>query len=165
MAKVANYGPNGTAVAGVSSITLPIAPLNFDADFGVVQDEPGKVVMTDVTSPVGRPALVRIATRERANIYAGSNLDPGVYLPVRSGTDKLVEVTMVVEVTDPADPSYLKLFPVRLAVTSTLPRYADVDMVALEKVLLTRAIAAMAAQGASTLDTGLAATSRGVLTK
>lgn len=164
MARTVSYGPNGTAVSGVSSVTFPVAPLNFAADFRKLSEGPGLVVYTDVTSPQDQPSTLRIAQSSRSNVYAGTSIDPSVFLPTKQGTDTIVEIREVWSESDSTDSTYLRMFPVRLALTLTTPNANQVSIASIER-LVARAIAALAAQGKDTLDEGVSALLHGVVQK
>lgn len=161
MTRSVSYGPNGTAVPDVTALTLALPPLNFDADFQVIEEGPGKVVMTDVTSPRTQPSTIRIAQQSRPNVYAGTTIDPAVFLPIKKGTDTVIELREVWSETDTEDSSYLRLFPVRVAITATFP---DADQITAAAVArsVARVVAALAAQGDDDLIAGIEALLRGV---
>lgn len=164
MAKVLTTGPNGTAIGGLATLTLAVPPLNYDADFRALESVPGKLVMTDITSPQDQPSTIRLAQTSRPNIYAGTSIDPSAFLASRKGVDTIVEAKEVWSITDAADPSFLQLMPARAAITLTLPVSslvtADVVM-----GLVGRAVAALFAQGDATHDDGIDALLHGVLSR
>lgn len=147
LTKQINMGPNGTAVSGLTALTdLAISPLNYDADFRVLEEGPSRVVMTDVTSPIDQPSTLRIAQTSRANIYAGTDIDPSAFLATRKGSDTIVEFREVWEETDSVDATYRALIPVRCAITLTLPVSASVTP-GMVQDLITRTFSALYEQG------------------
>lgn len=164
MAKVLSYGPNDTPVEGVTNLTLTVPPLNFDADFRTLEDEPGRWVAIDVTSPQDQPSTLRIAQQSRPNVYAGTSIDPSVFLPTKKGLDTIIEIREVWSDTESTDPTYLRLAPVRAAITLTLP---DSSLVTEDSVmrLVGRAVAALFAQGDATHSAGISALLHGVVRK
>lgn len=155
MTKTVSTGTSSTAQAGITPLTFPVSPLNYDADFGVLEEGPGKIVYTDVTAPQDQPSTLRIATRDIANVYAGTSIDPSVFLPSRKGTDTIVEVREVASVVDSTDATFLQQFPSRFALTMSLP---DTAYVTDDFVLagVARVVAALFAQGDQTAATGIA---------
>lgn len=127
MARVLDLGPNNTPVTGDTPFALSVDSLDWEGEFSLISEVPGKVVYGDRTAPVDRPANITIAQRSRANVYAGTSIDPSMYLPTKRGLDTLVEITQVLEVTDDQDTTYLKQVPVRLALTMTTPITSAVD--------------------------------------
>lgn len=164
MAKSVTYGPNGTPVDGVTAVTFAVPPLNYDADFRLVEDEPGRVLMTDLTSPQDQPSTLRITQTSRANIYAGTSIDPSVFLASRRGLDTYLEVREIWSESDSEDSTYLRHVPVRFAISMTLPESAIVTPAAVER-LAARAVAALFAQGDATIDDGVSALLHGVVRK
>lgn len=164
MTKSIVYGPNGTAVDGVTAVTFDVAPLNFDADFLSIDEGTGKNVMTDITSPLDQPSTLRIQRRAVANVYSGTSIDPGAYLATKRGTDLLVEVREVYTELDSEDSTYLKAFPFRLAVTATYPEASQVTTAMVERALA-RVVAAFAAMGDDDLTAGIDALLHNVVKK
>lgn len=165
MTKSLSHGPEGSSVAGVTALALPIAILNYD-DFKIIESGPGISKYTDITSPTDQPSTLRIAQRVRPNVYAGTSIDPTVFLASKSGTDTVVELQEVWTVSDSEDTSYRQDFPVRIGLSFTTPNSA---LVTADEVryLVGRVIAAMFDQQSNnTLDnTGLTALLHGVTTR
>lgn len=164
MAKTISYGPNGTAVAGVSDVVTTTLPLNFTADFRSIEEGPSKVVYTDITAPQDRASTLRIAQSSRANIYSGTSIDPSVFLATKRGTDTIIEVRETHEETDSTDSTYLRHYPVRAALTLTLPDASQVTADAVVR-LINRLVAAVATQGDDELTAGVTALLHGVVKK
>lgn len=166
MAKTTSFGPNGSPVGDpvITAITFPVAPINFLSDFREVEDGPGKVVYTDVTAPQDQPSTVRIAQTVRPNVYAGSSIDSSVYLPNKKGTDTIIELREIWSVVDSTDASFLLQFPIRMALTMSLPDSAYVTADSVER-LVARLVACLAAQGMDTPDSGIQALLHGVVKK
>jgi hypothetical protein len=148
----------------VTEVTFPIPPINYTADLREVEDGPGKVVYTDVTSPQDQPSTLRIAQQSRANIYAGTSIDPAAFLATKRGTDTIIEVRQVWMESDSEDSTYLRFAPVRAALTLSLP---DSAIVTPDRVadLVQTVIAALFAQGDDTHTDGIAALLHGVVKK
>lgn len=162
MSKTLTHGPSGTAVEGLAAVTYTIPPLNYDADFRAIEEGVGKVVYTDVSSPQDQPSTLRIAQQSKANVYAGTTIDPSVFLANRRGSDTIIEVREVWAETESTDASYLRLMPVRAAITLSLPTaatitYSDVS------TLIGRAIAGLFAQADATNEDGITGLLHGVV--
>lgn len=162
MSRSLAHGPNGTPVDGLSAVTYAIPPLNYDADFVAIEEGPGRVVYTDVTSAQDQPSTLRIAQQSRPNVYAGTSIDASAYLPNKKGTDTIVEVKETWSITESTDPTFLQQAPVRCAITLTLPTtavmsYSDVQS------LIGRAVAALFTQGEATAEEGLVRLLHGVV--
>lgn len=164
MSFVLGYGPNGTAVDGVTDVTFPVAPLNYDADFRVLEEGPGKVVLTDITSPLNQPSTLRIAQSVRANVYANTEIDSSAYLSSKRGSDTIIEVREVWSKTESTDPSYERLFPVRCAITLTVPTDAIIDATSVKR-LVARTVAGLATMGDNTYEDGIDALLHGVVAR
>jgi hypothetical protein len=165
VAKTFGYGPNGSSVPDVSGNIGVLGPaLNYDLDFREIESGTGFKVYTDITSPVDQPATIRIAHKERANVYAGTSIDPSVYLPTRRGVDTIIEVREVWTESDSEDSSYLRQVPVRAAITLTLPAYGNVSTEDVEH-LLSRLVVSLFEQSEDSIDTGLEALLHGVVDK
>lgn len=164
MTKSVTVGPNGTAVAGVTAVAVTVAPLNYDADFLPLVDDPGVNIYVDSTAPVDQPATVRLATRDVANIYAGTSIDPAVFLASRKGRDIVVQVQEIHKVTDSEDADYLRMYPIKATLTINAPVDAIVTSATLER-MVARVLASIARQGEDDLASGLTALHRGVTSK
>lgn len=164
MAKTVTLGPNGTAVSGVPAVSLSVDPLNFEEDFYLLKDDPGDTIYSDGTSPVDQPATVRIATRDNANVYAGTSIDPSAFLSSRKGRDVVIQVRDVARIDDSEDATYLRMFPISAGLTISAPIDANVTP-AIVQDMIERIIAAAAAATATPLSDGLSALLRGVTRK
>lgn len=164
MAKSLGYGPNGTAIGGLATLTIAPTPLNYEADFSVIDEGAGYVVYTDTTSPIDQPSTLRIAQTVRPNVYAGTSIESAAMLPSRKGSDTVVEIKEQWVETDSVDPTYYRVLPVRCAITLNYPIAAQMTPAAL-KHLVERTVAALFGQGDATSDDGLNALLHGVAQK
>lgn len=164
MSRVVTRGPVGTDLAVNPTTTLTFKALNFPADFREIEDAPGKVVLTDITTPLDQPSTIRVAQTSRPNVYAGTTLDPSVHLPNKKGTDTIVEVREIWSETETTDPSYQRMFPVRVAITMSLPNASQVST-ADATALVLRAVAALGKAGDNNITTGITDLLHGVVKK
>lgn len=165
MTKVVTYGPTSTAVAGVPSVTFPVAPVNFDADFVAIDSsKPGQVIYTDVTCPLDQESTLRITQTARPNVYAGTSVETGSMLPSKRGLDTVIELKELHKITDSDDPSFVQYAPYRVAIITNTPisEYVSATVVL---HLLERAIAAFGQQGDATLNDGITALLHGAVAK
>jgi len=146
----------------IDTLLLDLPPINFEADFEITQDDPGVLVLTDLTTQPGRPATIKYGQRGRANIYAGSSIDTQSYLADRSGIDTVVEVKGIVKFTD--DLSVVHYAPVRVALNLMIPTsLAGITGAALETTLIARVVAACASMGSDGIISGMERLGHGVL--
>lgn len=164
MAKTLAYGPNSTPVEGLATLTNAIAPVNFAADFRVIEDVPGKLVMADITSSLDQPSTLRIAQQSKANIYAGTTIDPSAFLANRRGTETIVDMRETWAITDSGDPAFLQLAPARAAIMLSLPTSSLITADAVMR-LVNRAVASLFAQGDATPADGVNALLHGVVSR
>lgn len=81
--------------------TLNPQPINFGADWRVVTDKPGEIVLSNITAPVAQPETLRIAFSEVADVFKNaaidaSGVDYGDAPPIRRGLSILVQLNTVV---------------------------------------------------------------------
>lgn len=164
MAKVLSHGPVPSDVENVASIAFTAYPINFVADFRTIEEGPGKLVYTDVTSPVDQPSTLRIQQSLNSNVYSGTSIEPNAMLPTRKGVNTVVEFKEVWKITDSDEPSFCQYMPVRAALTLNLPTCAEMTATELQG-FVGRLMASLAAQGSDTLVTGLADLLHGVVEK
>lgn len=107
-----NYNRTDTAIGGVSSLNLPLAILNYGADFVKEVDEPGEGILTNITSPVGLPERIRFAVSPVNDVYKNTGIDPTMWAPTRRGVTVLVQVQNTWTVTDTDDPKFRIAFPI-----------------------------------------------------
>jgi len=97
-------GYTDTPIDGVTELVFPRGLLNIKEDFRVKSNTSGKeVVLTNLTSPIDRPELIRVAYTEVANIYNGTGIEPSVAAPTKRGVSVLAQVTDIISVTDSTD--------------------------------------------------------------
>lgn len=100
-----------TPIAGNPTLSLPLAPVNFPADFAVVSDVPGEVQVTNTTCPTDRPEKFRFAYSEVKDVFKGTGIDPNLFTPSRYGASVLVQLTDIYSITDSVDPKYQAALP------------------------------------------------------
>lgn len=163
MAKSISLGYTDTAVGGFANNPQTLPALNWGVDHTPISDVPGETVTTNLSSPVDQPETFRFAQRKVANVYAGTDVDPSAFLPVRQGTSTLIELRQVWVETDSVDTAYRKLIPVKCGITLTIPSYGNITADQ-AMVVLKRTLAGAFETGVGT-STGMAALLRGVMKK
>ena len=122
MAKVTSLGYTDTSIEGVTAVDFARGLLNYEADFRVKQNQPGKeIVLTNITSPLDRPERLRIAYSEIPNIYNGSGIDPSISAPSKRGVSVLVQLTEVISISDSVDADYRIDLPVSYHLVIKVP--------------------------------------------
>lgn len=164
MSKTLSHGPSGTAVEGVSAVTIAPPPINFEADMLEVESGVGRVVYTDITSPSDQPSTLRIVATPKANVYAGTSIDPSVFLPSKRGTDLYIETREIWSVTDTVDTAFRQDFPLRVGLAISAPDTSYITDEDIEAAV-GRVVAALYSQGEATPDLGITALLHGVVKK
>lgn len=163
MAKVIAIGPTDTVVAGHAQNDVVAPALNFEADFRVISEVPGEVILTNVTCPIDQPETLRFAQRKVANVYSGTDIDPSAYLPSRQGTSTVVQLRQVAAETSTTDEAYRKSLPMSCGITFTVPSYVAVTP-AMVLDLVERTVSALFEQAVDS-DSGIDALLHGVMKK
>lgn len=161
MTKALSVNYTDTAISGVTSLNFARGLVNFGADFKVKSDEPGEVILTNLTSPVVYPEKMRISASDVANVYTGSSIEPSLYAPTKRGTSLLVQLTEIWKVTDTAVPEMEIALPVSAHIVIKVPNHELVTPAAVE-TLVGRLISGLYETG-STTPTRLTALLRGSL--
>ena len=161
MAKQLSVNYTDTPISGVSSLNFARGLLNYGADFKIKSDEPGEVIMTNLTCPVVYPEKIRVSVSDVANVYTGSSIEPSLYAPTKRGTSLLVQLTEIWKVTDTVDSSFEAALPVSAHIVIKVPNHELVTPAAVT-TLVGRLISGLYETG-STTNTRLTALLRGSL--
>lgn len=124
--KLVNLGFTDTAIPDVTSLSLPRGLVNFSADFKVKSEVPTEVILTNLTSPRERPENVRIAWKQKQNIYNNKGISPAVQSPSVTGVDLLVQRTLVASVTDDADATFRVDLPLGAKLILEIPSAEEI---------------------------------------
>lgn len=127
MSKVLSYTRTDTAVGGVPSLSLPIAVLNYAADWRVSKNLPEEVILTNLTSAIGFPEKFRISMRQIPDAYKGSPIDASIRSLNKQGIEILVSHTDTAQWTDTEDATFLEAKCPRMNVTFTFPADGSFD--------------------------------------
>lgn len=160
MSKTLSVNYTDTPIDGVSSLVFARGLVNFAKDFKVKSEEPGEVLLTNLTSPVVYPEKIRISVSDVANVYNGSSVEPSLFAPTKKGTSLLVQVTEIFKVTDSVTSQEVAL-PVSVHFVVKVPNHELVTPTIVEN-LIGRALSCLYDTGVST-TTRLTALLRGSL--
>lgn len=160
MSKTLSVNYTDTPINGVSSLVFNRGLLNFAKDFKVKSEEPGEILLTNLTSPVVYPEKIRISVSDVANVYNGSSVEPSLFAPTKKGTSLLVQVTEIFKVTDSVTSQEVAL-PVSVHFVVKVPNHELVTPTIVED-LIGRALSCLYDTGVST-TTRLTALLRGSL--
>lgn len=163
MSKSISHGFTDTAIGGFTDLSPALPILNWGTDLVLQSDEPTEKVYVNVTSPVDQQETIRIAQRRVANVYAGTDIDPSVYLPSKAGTSTLLEVRQFWAETSSTDETYRKIIPVRAGLSFTVPSYGNLTSAEC-LALAERALSVVFERASSNAD-GMTNLLRGVLVK
>lgn len=161
MAKTVSYNRTDTAVAGNPTLTLPMAVLNYKADWRVKSEANGEAVLTNLTSPIDAPERLRFAVSDIKDVYKNTGIDPLTAAPSKKGVSVLCQLTDTWTVTDSEDATYVVNLPVAGHIVLRIPANENItsDML---KLFVGRLIDGLFETGLSD-STRLRALSRGVL--
>lgn len=135
MAKQISYNYTDTAINGVTTLNLARGKVNYGADFRVKSDEPGEAIITNLSSPVVYPERYRFSVTDVKNVYTGSNIEPSLYSPTKTGTSLLVQLTEVWKVTDTVDTSLEVALPVSAHIVIKVPNHELVTPAAVQTLV------------------------------
>jgi hypothetical protein len=121
MAKIINKGYTDSPVTSPVALTLTREPVNFGKDFRVLRNTNDELWLTNVTSPIDRPEKFRVARKEVANVYQGTDISTSVHAPSKKGVNLHLQLQQIVEVTDSANPEFLVHAPITTSITIKTP--------------------------------------------
>lgn len=152
MSRQINFNHSDSAVGGVSSLTLPISVLNYAADWGVKDGVKGETWLVNNTSPIDRPERIRLAVASVPDIYAGTGIDPNLFMDSKRGVSLVCQLTEVATVTDTVNTSFERVSPISAHIVLKLP---------VDAVLTADQVKAIVGRLCSTMfDTGVVTSAR-----
>lgn len=166
MAKTVAKGSTDTTMT-FSPDTVSLAHLNWSTDWQLLSEKPGEIVYLNSTSSSDQQETFRITYQRVANVYSGTEVSPSNQASVKSGTRLYLELRQTWKETSSTDDAYAILFPMRAAVSVTIPDasavtglndYQDIE------AFVRRAYSGLYAPGSLT-QTGLKKLLRGILRK
>lgn len=137
MSEELNLGFTNTATdPATPARTLSPSPINFGADWRVLSDEPGEVVLTHINVPTSRPVKARFAVSEVADIYKGSLIEaPAMFSPGSSRRGLALLNQLVLTGMDGNG----QLSPYTVGITARIPTTAEMSpddlVVAIQQLL------------------------------
>lgn len=130
MAKIINKGYTDSPVTNPVPLTLTREQINYGKDFRVLKNSADELILTNVTAPIDRPERFRIARKEVANVYQGTDISTSVHAPSKKGVNLHLQLQQIFEVTDSGNPEFLVHVPVTTSITIKTPAsYVDSTMV------------------------------------
>lgn len=140
--------------------TLTVDPINFDADFRILKEGPGEVILTNIKANADAPETLRIAWSEVKDVFAQSGIEQGVN---PSGTSVSKRgVSLLIQLTGVGTDENDQKFPWSVHQVFKIPvglNVAGTDIAA----ALGRLIGTMYDTGASTNATRIGALIRGAI--
>jgi len=135
-------------------------PLNFGADWRVVAESAGEVVLANINAPISEPEQIRVAFSDITDVFKGTKVGPGE-LPAdsRAGTSLLIQLTGTGRANDAND----TLYPYSAHLVMKLPN-APSPTVANIEFILNRLLGALYDTGEADPDSRLSALIRGAIT-
>jgi len=106
MAKSLTSFASDTAVAGVSSLTMPVDVLNFGTDWRVIKDEPNEVIITNLTTPLDKPSIYRFTWRKVNDAYKQAGIATPANPPTY--TQVMIQYSEIKTEVDSVDATYEK---------------------------------------------------------
>lgn len=121
MSKILSYTHTDTPVQGVASLALPIAVLNYGADFRIAKDTPEEAILTNLTSAIGYPEKIRIAARIVPDVYKNAEVDASLRSLNKRGIEVFVSHTDVAQWKDSDDVTFAEAKPMQMNLTFRFP--------------------------------------------
>jgi hypothetical protein len=115
MAKVTEF-PSNEGSEFTPNIQIPDY-----SNYAIISDTGNECRITDTSTGLEIPRIVRYAAQDVANVYSGTDIDPSAYAPIRRGKSVVIQTSLNVKVTDTTDPSFLVLLPVQIHTVVKLP--------------------------------------------
>lgn len=113
MAIQTSFGYTDSSASTPLSVSVP--KLNWVKDFSVDSARPrkaGEIFLSNVTSPLDQPEIIRRALETVKNIYNGTGIDPSVYAISKLGFSYLTQVDDILRVTDSSVPQFRQDLPI-----------------------------------------------------
>lgn len=144
---------------GARMDVLP-APINWNADWRVVETKPGEVIMTNIGAPMDQPEKIRVAFSEIADVYKGTGIipNPNTITYSKKGISLLVQYTCVGTDSDNPD----GVFPVSAHLVLKLPAGVEADGATIGQII-GRVLGSLYETKATLMDTRTSSLLRGAL--
>lgn len=118
MAKILNKGFDKTSE---TDFTVSAAGLDYGTNFRVKGEEPGEVVLTNLTSPRDRVETLRFGFSEVKDVYKNTSIDQSVQAASKAGVQILSGVYDTYSLTDDTDAGYRVDLPVSAHLVVKIP--------------------------------------------
>lgn len=126
-----NNGYDAATVATLSQV--PEVPMT---DYSVKDRSVGQIVLINKTSPLDRVQVLKYQSREIGDIYKGSDVNPAMYSPNRTGRNIATVFSFIARATDGTDDKLTRDLPVKATVSVTIPNDAAITVDVVENALL-----------------------------
>lgn len=125
-----NNGYSDTPISGVSTLDFPRGLVNYPVDFRIMSESAGEIKLTNLTSPLDRPEVVRVAHSIIPDVYKNSGISANVQPPSTKGVSILCQVTNVYrDTTIAASPIDL---PISAHIVIRVPAHSSVTAAVVE---------------------------------
>lgn len=82
------------------TITITVPKMDYKSNFSLLVDDPGNVELTNVTTPLDQPEVLRYSLDNVSNIYAGTSIDPAFFATSKLGKSLLMKNEEIYRVTN-----------------------------------------------------------------
>lgn len=122
MAISVNFSPTPTAIAGYTPQNLPLAPINWEADWKPLQSKsPNELTLVNLKSTYDRPEKIRFTWTEIPDVYKNTQISATVQAPSKRGIKLYWQYRAIASVTDATVPDFRIDFPVESHGVLTIP--------------------------------------------
>lgn len=143
-----------------SEYTVHRPNLDYANDFAIAEDEAGRTVITNITSPIDQPETIRYQYQNVANIYANSGIDPSLMSQNKTGFSVVVQVNDTLRVSDDSEGSIRTLdLPCTAHLVFKFPKSQYIGSTEIETVIA-RTIGALASTDSASLSSHINALAR-----
>ena len=100
MSKSLNLNVVDSGVSGVTTLVLDKSIINFGNDFRVKTQSANELILTNMTSPLGKGETYRLLVNPVKDIYKNAGIDPVLYAASRRGVSVVNSLHSVYTVTE-----------------------------------------------------------------
>jgi hypothetical protein len=113
-----DYGRDGTGET-TTGLTVPL--FDYSTVFNKKTDAAGECALTNTSSPMDRPEILRYKYQEIADVYKNSGVDPGYRAPSAKGRQILIQLNDIWKLVDSGDTSFRVDLPVQVHMVMRVP--------------------------------------------
>lgn len=100
MSKSLSLNVVDSGVSGVTTLVLDKSIINFGDDFRVKTQSANELILTNMTSPLGKDETYRLLVNPVKDIYKNAGIDPALYAASRRGVSVVNSLHSVYTVTE-----------------------------------------------------------------